>query len=99
MIVSWPEVVDEGSKNENRVMIEDFFPTILEMAGVKDYATVQTVDGKSFVDILRDPSITRDRAIIWHYPNRWGESQDKAEGYIILMKSAICEAMVLGVPS
>ena len=81
MIVSWPEVVDEGSKNENRVMIEDFFPTILEMAGVKDYATVQTVDGKSFVDILRDPSITRDRAIIWHYPNRWGESQDKAEGY------------------
>ncbi len=81
MIVSWPGVVDEGSKNDNRVMIEDFFPTILEMAGVGDYQTVQTVDGKSFVDILRDPSLTRDRAVIWHYPNRWGESQDRAEGY------------------
>ncbi|MBQ8050084.1 MAG: sulfatase-like hydrolase/transferase [Bacteroidaceae bacterium] len=81
MIVSWPNVVEEGSKNDNRVMIEDFFPSILEMAGVSEYQTVQTVDGKSFVDVLRDPSIARDRVAIWHYPNRWGESQDKSEGY------------------
>lgn len=81
MIVSWPGVVAEGSKNDNRVMIEDYFPTILELAGVKDYKTVQTVDGKSFVDLMRDPSLTREREAIWHYPNLWGESQDRAEGY------------------
>ena len=81
MIVSWPGVVEEGSKNANRVMIEDYFPSILELAGVSEYETVQTVDGKSFVDLMRDPSLTRDRVVIWHYPNRWGESQDRAEGY------------------
>ena len=81
MIVSWPNVVEEGSTNDNRVMIEDFFPSILEMAGVSEYQTVQTVDGKSFVDILRNPDLNRDRVAIWHYPNRWGESADKSEGY------------------
>ena len=34
MIVSWPGVTKGGTVNENRVMIEDFFPSILEMAGV-----------------------------------------------------------------
>ena len=62
-------------------MIEDFFPTILEMAGVTDYETVQTVDGHSFVDVIKNPGIQRDRTTIWHFPNRWGESQDKNEGY------------------
>ena len=81
MIVSWPGVYEEGAKNENRVMIEDFFPTILELAGISEYQTVQTVDGKSFVDLLKNPALTRDRVAIWHYPNRWGESQDRSEGY------------------
>lgn len=81
MIVLWPGVVEGGTVNDNRVIIEDFFPTVLEMAGVNEYTAHQTVDGKSFVDILRDPSLTRDRVCIWHYPNRWGESADKNEGY------------------
>lgn len=81
MIVSWPGVVKGGTVNENRVMIEDFFPTILEMAGAKSYQTVQHVDGKSFVDILKDPTLKRDRTNIWHFPNLWGESQDTAEGF------------------
>lgn len=81
MIVAWPNVVAEGTKNANRVMIEDYFPSILEMAGVKDYRTVQTVDGVSFVDLLRNPELSRERTLIWHYPNRWGDASDRAEGY------------------
>lgn len=81
MIVSWPGVTKGGTVNENRVMIEDFFPSILEMAGVSSYQTVQHVDGKSFVDLLKDPALKRDRTNIWHFPNLWGESQDRAEGY------------------
>lgn len=81
MLVSWPGVVQGGTENHNRVMIEDFFPTILEMAGVQAYETVQHIDGKSFADLLKDPSLERDRTIIWHYPNLWGEYQDKTEGY------------------
>lgn len=81
MMVYWPGVTEGGTVNTSRVMIEDFFPTILEMAGVKDYETHQVVDGRSFVDVLKDPTINRDRPIVWHFPNLWGESQDKEEGY------------------
>ena len=81
MIVSWPGHYSQGAKNTNHVMIEDFFPSILDLAGVTDYTTVQTVDGKSFVDLLEDNTIVRERPIVWHYPNRWGETQDTNEGY------------------
>ena len=79
MMVYWPGVTRGGTTNDNRVMIEDFFPTILDMAGVTRYHTVQTVDGRSFVDLLKHPRRRRDRVTIWHFPNLWGESQDKAE--------------------
>lgn len=81
MMVYWPGVTVGGTTNDNRVMIEDFFPTILEMAGITDYETVQEVDGTSFVDVIKNPNQTKERTIVWHFPNRWGESQDKNEGY------------------
>lgn len=81
MIVYWPGVTQAGAVNDNRVMIEDFFPSILEMAGVKKYSTSQHVDGTSFVELLRDNDKKRERPILWHFPNRWGESQDTNEGY------------------
>lgn len=80
-IIVWPGTVEGGTVNHNRIMIEDFFPTIIEMAGVKRYETSQTVDGRSFVDVLRNPNLRRDRVNVWHYPNRWGENLSEAEGY------------------
>ena len=53
MIVSWPGVVAPGSKCNNYLLIEDFYPTILEMAGVKNYQTVQPLDGISFIPLLK----------------------------------------------
>ncbi|MNL45479.1 Arylsulfatase [compost metagenome] len=35
MIVKWPDVVKPGSVNQNQVIIDDFFPSILDMAGIK----------------------------------------------------------------
>ena len=76
MIVCWPGVTEPGSRCDSYVMIEDFFPTILEMAGVRRYETRQTVDGVSFVPLLRgtgDPS--RGRSLYWNFPNLWADSQ------------------------
>lgn len=81
MMVYWPGVTEGGTTNDNRIIIEDFFPTIAEMAGADISQCSQTIDGKSFVDILRNPGLRRERSLIWHYPNRWGESQDRREGY------------------
>lgn len=73
MIVKWPGVVREGSKCDDYMVIEDYFPTILEMAGIRDYTTVQHVDGISFVPMLTETGDTsRDRCLYWNFPNRWG---------------------------
>lgn len=75
MIVYWNGVVKPGSKCNKYVIIEDFYPTILEMAGVKKYKTVQKIDGKSFVPLLKgngDPS--KGRKLYWNFPNLWGNT-------------------------
>lgn len=76
MIVKWPGIVKPASKTGVPVIIEDFFPTLLEMAGVKNPVTVQKIDGKSFVPLLKgvnnaDPN----RTFTWHYPNKWKEAE------------------------
>ena len=73
MIIKWPTVTTPNSINSNYLIIEDFFPTILDMAKIKDYKTIQEVDGRSFVDELETPSqLEQVRPLFWHYPNSWG---------------------------
>lgn len=76
MIVKWPGRVAPNTSNDNYLIIEDFYPTILEMAGLDSYQTVQQIDGKSFMSLLTDnvPGQTADRPLFWHYPNEWGPS-------------------------
>lgn len=47
MLVYWPGVTKPGSICLQKVIIEDFYPSIIEMAGIHDYHTVQIVDGKA----------------------------------------------------
>ena len=76
MIVKWPGVVKPNTFNDNYLIIEDFFPSILEMAQIEEYKTVQTIDGQSFVPLLtnNDSGQTKERPLFWHYPNEWGVS-------------------------
>jgi arylsulfatase A-like enzyme len=72
LIVRWPGTVRPLSRCNSYVMIEDFFPTLLEMGGIVHYQVPQTVDGRSFVPLLKgtgDPS--EDRALVWNFPNVW----------------------------
>jgi arylsulfatase A-like enzyme len=73
MIVSWPGVVEKESSTDAYLIIEDFYPTILEMAKIRDYKTVQKIDGLSFTSILKgDKTSSDERALFWHFPNNWG---------------------------
>lgn len=73
MLVKWPGVTKPASVCETPLIIEDFFPSILEMAGIKNFQTIQTVDGKSFLSLLKNQkSDAFDRSLFWHYPNKWG---------------------------
>jgi arylsulfatase A-like enzyme len=71
MLVKWPGVTEAGAVSEDRVIIEDFFTTILEIADV-NYEVPQVVDGISFVPLLKGEEGNDERSMYWHYPNRWG---------------------------
>ena len=81
MIVYWPGVTQGGTTTSERVIIEDFYPTILEMAGIEHYETRQTIDGTSFVQVLKGDTASTQRPLVWHFPNLWGETQNINEGY------------------
>jgi len=67
MIVRAPGVTKAGAVCNSVVTSTDFFPTILELAGLPAEPQ-HHVDGKSFTPLLRGES--RDRgAIFWHYPH------------------------------
>lgn len=73
LIAYWRGVTAAGTHNASPVIIEDFFPTILEIAGVKSCETPQKIDGVSFVPALKGAKINAGRALVFHYPNSWGE--------------------------
>ena len=88
MIVKWPNITVPNSENKIPVIIEDFFPSLLEMAGVKELKTVQTVDGLSFVPALKTPdkNTAYDRPLFWHYPNDWGPEGPGIGSYSAIRK-------------
>lgn len=68
MIVRWPGVVKAGSVCDEPVTSTDFYPTMLEMAGLPP-APQQRLDGRSMVPVLRQQSPQKARALYWHYPH------------------------------
>ncbi len=67
MIVRWPKVTAAGSVCNQVVTSTDFYPTILEITGLKARPD-QHRDGMSFVPLLKGE--TRERGpVLWHYPH------------------------------
>ena len=68
LIVRWPGVVKPGTTRTNAVSSVDYFPTILQIAGVKT-ATNQIVDGQSILPLLSESDGMKPRDLFWHYPH------------------------------
>lgn len=69
VFVKWPGVTKAGGSCSHPVISTDFYPTILEMAGLP-LRPEQHVDGVSFASLLRDPDAKLERdAIFFHYPH------------------------------
>ncbi|MHC4119412.1 MAG: sulfatase [Planctomycetota bacterium] len=67
-LIRWPGVTKPGSMCDVPVVSTDFYPTILEMAGLPP-KSAQHLDGVSLVPLLKGRrKIDRD-AIYWHYPH------------------------------
>jgi arylsulfatase A-like enzyme len=69
MMVRWPGVVPAGGTCDEPVISTDFYPTMLEMAGLP-LQPAQHLDGRSMVPLLRQQAGSREpRAFYWHYPH------------------------------
>ncbi|MDA1275602.1 MAG: sulfatase [Verrucomicrobia bacterium] len=67
MIIKWPGQAQAGSVCAEPVISPDFYPTLLEMAGLPA-APEQTLDGVSLVPALMGRPFQRG-AIYWHFPH------------------------------
>lgn len=59
---------------ESPVIVEDLFPTILELAGIQDYPLVQKkIDGQSLVSLIdgKQDNSWNSRNLVWNIPNKW----------------------------
>ena len=68
MIVRYPKVVKAGTICSAPVSSVDFFPTILELAGV-NMKKSHKIDGVSFASLLKGADKLDREAIYWHYPH------------------------------
>ena len=67
-LIRAPGVTEPGSVSDQPVISTDFYPTMLELAGV-DAQPQQHLDGVSLVPLLKGgASLDRD-ALYWHYPH------------------------------
>ncbi|MFI4912380.1 MAG: sulfatase-like hydrolase/transferase [Sedimentisphaeraceae bacterium JB056] len=67
LIVRWPGVVKPGSYNDEPVISVDFYPTVMDMAGIK--STPQKLDGVSLMPLLTGRKELDRDAIYWHMPH------------------------------
>ncbi len=87
MIVKWPNVVKAGTRMDSPVIIEDFFPSILEIAGVNNASIIQKVDGESFVSLLKGKGpLSNERSLLWHYPHRWLNQEGPGINYFSALR-------------
>jgi arylsulfatase A-like enzyme len=68
LIIRWPGVTAPGGVCHTPVTSTDFYPTMLEMAGL-DPLPEQHCDGVSLAPLLRGEGDLAREAIYWHYPH------------------------------
>lgn len=70
-LLQWPAVVREGAVIDVPATTDDFYPTLLELAGVEPPGDQPQLDGVSLAPWIRDPSTDRERDDgigFWHMP-------------------------------
>jgi len=71
LIIRWPQVTAPGFECHVPVISTDFYPTMLDMAGLP-LVRQQHMDGMSLTPLLRQSGPLQREAIFWHYPHYSG---------------------------
>ena len=74
LIIRWPEVIKPGSICKTPVITMDFYPTMLDMAGLPQKPE-QHKDGVDLVPLLKNETDSLPRkALYWHYAHYHGST-------------------------
>jgi arylsulfatase A-like enzyme len=68
LLVRWPGVTPEGATTSVPAISTDFYPTLLEIAGLPTRLE-QHRDGVSLVPVLEGDTALDREALFWHYPH------------------------------
>lgn len=74
LVAYWPGNAMEGGVSDELIGFEDFFPTLLDLAGGPAY-TDSALDGRSFLPLLRGDAAVEKPWLYCHYDPRWGKSK------------------------
>ena len=70
LLVRWPGLTAPSTTNHTPVIIDDWFPTLLQAAGVE---VPVDIDGLDLAPLPRGETPSAfDRPLVWHFPNFWG---------------------------
>lgn len=75
MLAWWTGTIAAGKQYDGLIGLEDFFPTLLEVAGITNYQG--QLDGRSFLPLLKGESYTPKPWIYSHYDPRWGGNNSR----------------------
>lgn len=67
MFASWPGRISPGVRSDSPVTNLDFFPTILEVAGIPR-PDDKLLDGQSILPVLTQVGTLEQRPLFWHFP-------------------------------
>ena len=80
-MIAAPGLTRPGSVCHHPVISTDFYPTLLELAGLPARPG-QHLDGQSLVSLLKDPDTTLPRkSLHWHYPHYSNQGGFPAEPF------------------
>lgn len=68
LVIKWPGVTRAGGTSDQPVISTNFYPTMLEMAGLPS-RPAQHLDGVSLVPLLKRSGAIRRDSLYWHYPH------------------------------
>ncbi len=63
--------IEPGSRSNEPVHADDFFPTILSMASVANPVDASQLDGMDLSPLLSGDKFDRSSGLFWHYPHQW----------------------------
>lgn len=67
-----PGETEAGKKIDAPVICEDIYPTILDLANIKNYNTIQQLDGLSLADAAKGKAtLDPERELVFHFPHQW----------------------------